>query len=139
MSASNRDNTNVLIQASAASTDTTSMWIRNEGAAGAIFTFHVTAASATAILPTWTVQGRVGNTTRAYNIASLATTSTSSVNVLVVYPSATTAGSEFPAGAGGSTGARGIVSLPLPYQFRVRSTNAGSGTVTWAGWAELLS
>lgn len=133
-----RDNTSVLIQASANSTDTVSGWITNPRGTGGMFTFHVTAASATAILPTWTVQGRVGNSSRAYNIASLATTSTSSVNVLVVYPAATTAGSEFPAGGGGSSGARGIVSLPLPYQFRVRSTNAGSGTVTWAGWVDLL-
>lgn len=138
MANSGRDNTSLLIQASANSTDTTSMWFKNEGAVGGIFTFDVTAQSATAILPTFTVQGRVGNTTKAYNLASLASTALAPV-VLVVYPSATTAGSEFPAGAGGSSGPRAMVSLPLPFQFRVRSTNAGSGTVTWAGWVDLLS
>lgn len=127
-----------LIQASANSTDTTSAWFVNPGVRGAIFTFDITAQSATAILPTFTVQGRVGGSTKAYNVASLASTTPSGVAVLVVCPSASTAGSEFPAGAGGSTGPRGIVALPLPAQFRVRSTNAGSGTVTWAGWVDLV-
>lgn len=134
-----RNNTTVTIQASANSTDTTSGWIHNPACRGGLFQFHVTAASATAILPTWTVQGRVGNTTKAYNIASIATTSTASVNILAVYPGATTAGTEFGGSAAGSSGARGIVSLPLPNTFRVRSTNAGSGTVTWAGWVDLIS
>lgn len=102
-----------------------------------MFAFHVTAQSATAILPTFTVQGRVGNTTVAYNVGQVASTTPSGVATLLVYPGASTGGAR-PAGAGGSTGPHDVSSLPLPYQFRVRSTNAGSGTVTWAGWVDLI-
>lgn len=139
MSASNRDNTSVLIQASAASTSATSPWIKNEGTKGGIFTFHVTAEESTAAKPTFTVQGRVGGSTVAYNLAQVASTAgVSSVVTLVVYPGASTAGAR-PAGGGGSTGAHDVSSVPLPYQFRVRGVSATTATVTWAAWVDLLS
>lgn len=134
---SRQNSRSVTIQASANSTDTTSAWFKNPGAVGGLFAFHVTAQSATAILPTFTVQGRVGNSSEAYNLGRLASTSPSGIATLLVYPGASTAGTR-PAGAGGSTGPHGVVSAPLPFQFRVRSTNAGSGTVTWAGSVDLL-
>lgn len=134
---SRQNSRSVLIQASANSTDTTSPWIKNPGAVGGLFAFHVTAQSATAIVPTFTVQGRVGNTTQAYNLGVLASTTPLGIATLLVYPGLSTAGVR-PAGAGGSTGPHEVISAPLPFQFRVRSTNAGSGTVTWAGWVDLL-
>lgn len=133
-----RDNTSVTIQASGALGDVTSPWIKNAGYVGGIFTFNITAQGATAALPTFTVQGRIGDTTKAYNLASLASTTPLGVAVIVVHPDVSTAGSEFPAGAGGTTGPRAMVNLPLPFQFRVRSTNASTSTVTWAGWVDLI-
>lgn len=133
-----RDNTSVLVQASAASTSATSGWIKNPGAVGGIFTFLVTAEQSTAAKPTFTVQGRVGDSTRAYNLAQVASTAgVASVVTLVVYPGASTAGAR-PAGAGGSTGAHDVASLPLPYQFRVRGVSATTAEVTWQSWVDLL-
>lgn len=135
---SNRDNTTVLIQASAASTSFTGPWIKNPGAVGAVFSFHVTAEQTTAAKPTFTVQGRVGNSTVAYNLAQVASTAgVPSVVTLVVYPGASTAGAR-PAGAGGSTGGHDVTSAPLPYQFRVRAVSATTGDVTWAGSVDLI-
>jgi hypothetical protein len=128
-----RRNTNATIQASANSTDTTGAWITNTGYRGGSFTFWVTAQSATAILPTFTIQGRVGGTTRGYNIATLATTGgLDSVASITVYPGISTAAVSTAANPAE------FVSKPLPYQFRVKSTNAGSGTVTWAAYVDLI-
>lgn len=138
MSGTYRANTRLTIQASAASTDASSMWYQNQGARGGVFQFNVTAASATGILPTFTVQGRVGDTTKAFNVGQVVSTSTSSVVTLVVYPGASTAQIR-PPSAGGSSGAHDVWSAPLPYYFRVKSTNAGSGTVTWAAWVDLIN
>lgn len=135
---SNRDNGTVLISASAASTSATSAWIKNPGAVGAIFTFLVTAEQSTLAKPTFTVQGRVGDSTRAYNLAQVASTAgVPSVVTLVVYPGASTAGAR-PTGAGGSTGAHDVSSVPLPYQFRVRGVSATTGDVTWQSWVDLI-
>jgi hypothetical protein len=130
---SGRRNTVATIQASAASTDVTGAWLQNPGYLGGCFTFYVTAQSATAILPTFTVQGRVGGTTKGYNLATLATTAgLDSVARIVIFPGIST--------ASGSTVANPAeyVSQPLPAQFRVKSTNAGSGTVTWAAYVDLI-
>jgi hypothetical protein len=130
---SGRRNTNATIQASAASTDVTGAWITNPGYLGGVFTFVVTAQSATAILPTFKVQGRAGDTTRGYDIATLATTAgLNSVARIVVFPGIST--------AGGSTVANPAehISSVLPLQFRVKSTNGGSGTVTWAAYVDLI-
>lgn len=135
---SNRDNTSVLIQASANSTDTTSGWTKNPGAVGGIFTFLVTAEQTTAAKPTFTVQGRVGDSTRAYNLAQVASTAgVPSVVTLIVYPGASTGGAR-PTGAGGSTGAHDVTSAPLPYQFRVRGVSATTADVTWQSWVDLI-
>lgn len=135
---SNRDNGSVLIQASAASTSFTGPWIKNPGAVGGIFTFHVTAEESTTAKPTFTVQGRIGSSTVAYNLGQVASTAgVPSVATLIVYPGCSTGGAR-PAGAGGSTGPHDVSSVPLPYQFRVRAVSATTGTVTWAGSVDLI-
>lgn len=135
---SNRDNTIAIVQASAASTSATSAWIKNPGAVGGIFTFLVTAEATTTAKPTFTIQGRVGDSTRAYNLAQVASTAgVPSVATLIVYPGASTGGAR-PTGAGGSTGPHDVTSAPLPYQFRVRGVSATTAEVTWQSWVELI-
>lgn len=138
MANSARSNTSVTILASAASTGQTSAWIKNEGYKGGIFIFEVTAEGSTAAKPTFTIQGKVPGSTRAFNVAQVASTAgVPSVTTLVIYPGASTAGSR-PAGAGGSTGAHDVWSVPLPYEFRVRGVSATTADVTFSAHASLI-
>lgn len=138
MASSARSNTALTIVASQASTSAASAWMKNEAYKGGIFVFDVTAEATTAAKPTFTVQGRHPGSTRVFNVAQVASTAgVPSVATLVVYPGASTAGAR-PTGAGGSTGAHDVWSVPLPYEFRVRGVSATTADVTWSASVNLI-
>jgi len=129
-----RDNASVVILASAARLDTNSGNVVNPGYVGGIFTFDCTATATTATTPSFKVEGLVPGTTKWYRIATVASTATSGVHRVVVYPGVST--------ANGSTAglvAQDVVSQPLPRTLRVGSTGTGStGTLTYSAAVDFL-
>lgn len=139
MASSARSNTALTVVASQASTLADSPWLKNEAYEGGIFVFDVTAEATTTAKPTFFVQGRHPDSTRFFNVGSVASTGgVPSVCTLVIYPGASTALAVRPAGGGASTGNHDVFSTPLPHEFRVRGVSATTADVTWSASVNLI-
>lgn len=119
--------------------DVTGNWIKNPGCLGAIITINQTAQSSTLTLPTFKIQGRIGGGSSGYTFASVATTATPGVVQFKVHPALSSAGAVGTGGVASAVGAPIIrVKDVLPAQFRINSTNVGSGTVTWEAYVDFI-
>ncbi len=106
------------------------------GAIGGIFHFNVTTVtSAPTVGPTFVVEGRESITGKYYTLAQVGTTDSTSTGIrrIGIYPGISTA----------SISSSGIleqnnVSFPLPFTWRVTSTSASTGEITYSVSVDLI-
>lgn len=113
--------------------DTVGRWIENDQFRGGDFFVKQTAQGSTLAFPTVKIQGRVPGTTEAYTVVTIApATAAAWTKRCRIYPGASTALN--------STGLDPTVLNDfLPGIWRVTSTNASTGTVTFSVSAHLFA
>ena len=112
--------------------------VQNPRARGGIFHFDYSSpTSAPTVGPTFAVEGLAAGTTadQWYTLAQVGTTDSTSTGIrrIVIYPGASTADIS-------SSGIEDqeVVSMPLPYEFRVTSTSASTGTCAFSCGVDLI-
>jgi len=132
-----RDNTSLTLLPSASrpvvskSTD-----FENVGYSGGVFHFNVSSpTSSPTVGPTFEVQGREVTSGKYYTIATIGTTDSTSTGIrrVAVYPGASTAG-----GSALGVYEQENISTPLPHTFRVTSTSASTGALTFSVSVDLI-